>query len=190
MPPLNLYARVRVFVHVCTRDRGCSAHPVFPAPSDQEGKAISSKARAHQAARSRRRVCRCVKFESLPSSSANGSRECAPDDRLRRTIQYSRDVSDGIDRPRRTGCPAFAGHDGGGGARWLVARRRKRRGAPSPGTARYPAAHQLFRARYAESGFVPVQFWVQHPTQGRGPSPIGETRWQTSRSTAKHSMSM
>jgi hypothetical protein len=33
MPPLNLYARVRFFVHVCTRDRGCSAHPVFPAPS-------------------------------------------------------------------------------------------------------------------------------------------------------------
>jgi len=33
MPPLNLYARVRFFVHVCTRDRGCSAHPAFPAPS-------------------------------------------------------------------------------------------------------------------------------------------------------------
>ena len=33
MPPLNLYARVRVFVQFCTRDRGCSAHPVFPAPS-------------------------------------------------------------------------------------------------------------------------------------------------------------
>jgi len=33
LPPLNLYARVRFFVHVCTRDRGCSAHPAFPAPS-------------------------------------------------------------------------------------------------------------------------------------------------------------
>jgi hypothetical protein len=32
--PLNLYARVRFFVHFCTRDRGCSAHPAFPAPSD------------------------------------------------------------------------------------------------------------------------------------------------------------
>jgi len=31
--PLNLYARVRIFLmHNCTRDRGCSAHPVFPAP--------------------------------------------------------------------------------------------------------------------------------------------------------------
>jgi len=48
------------------------------------------------------------------SSSATGSRECAPDDRLQRTIQYSRDVSDRTDRPRRTGCPAFAEHDGGG----------------------------------------------------------------------------
>ena len=33
MLPLNLYARVRNFLHHCTRDRGCSAHPVFPAPS-------------------------------------------------------------------------------------------------------------------------------------------------------------
>jgi hypothetical protein len=32
--PLNLYARVRFAVVSCTRDRGCSAHPVFPAPSD------------------------------------------------------------------------------------------------------------------------------------------------------------
>ena len=29
--PLNLYARVRFAVSICTRDRGCSAHPVFPA---------------------------------------------------------------------------------------------------------------------------------------------------------------
>jgi hypothetical protein len=34
-------------------------------------------------------------------------RNCA----LGRVIQYSRDVNDLIDRPRRTGCPAFAGHD-------------------------------------------------------------------------------
>jgi len=33
MLPLNLYARVRVLCARCTRDRGCSAHPVFPAPS-------------------------------------------------------------------------------------------------------------------------------------------------------------
>jgi hypothetical protein len=32
MPPLHLYARVRLFHPFCTRDRGCSVHPVFPAP--------------------------------------------------------------------------------------------------------------------------------------------------------------
>ena len=35
-------------------------------------------------------------------------RNCA----LGRVIQYSREISFRIDRPRRTGCPAFAGHDG------------------------------------------------------------------------------
>ena len=39
MLPLNLYARVRFLPNNNgTRDRGCSAHPVFPAPSAfQEG---------------------------------------------------------------------------------------------------------------------------------------------------------
>src|SRR6266702_216007 len=45
------------------------------------------------------------------SSSANGSAEWPPDDRLRRTIQYSRDRSERIEQPRRTGSPAFAGDD-------------------------------------------------------------------------------
>ena len=31
--PLDLYARVRTSLCHCTRDRGCSAHPVFPVPS-------------------------------------------------------------------------------------------------------------------------------------------------------------
>ena len=34
MPLLNLYARVRFPFAFCTRDRGCSAHPAFPAPSN------------------------------------------------------------------------------------------------------------------------------------------------------------
>src|ERR1700704_6031947 len=34
LPPLNLYARVRFLFPFCTRDRGRSAHPAFPAPSD------------------------------------------------------------------------------------------------------------------------------------------------------------
>ena len=37
MPPLDLYARVRIFCANCTRDRGCSVHPAFPAPSSFEG---------------------------------------------------------------------------------------------------------------------------------------------------------
>jgi hypothetical protein len=41
MPPLDLYARVRFFVHFCTRDRGCSAHPAFPAPSSLRGREIN-----------------------------------------------------------------------------------------------------------------------------------------------------
>ena len=33
-----LYARVHCYVHNRTRDRGCSAHPAFPAPSDFRGR--------------------------------------------------------------------------------------------------------------------------------------------------------
>jgi hypothetical protein len=37
-------------------------------------------------------------------------RNCA----LGRVIQYSREGTAGAEKPRRTGCPAFAGHDSGG----------------------------------------------------------------------------
>src|SRR6266702_4480789 len=43
LPPLNLYARVRFFAQSCTRDRGCSAHPAFPAPSVLEGGNVPAK---------------------------------------------------------------------------------------------------------------------------------------------------
>ena len=33
VPRLYLYARVRISLHHCTRDRRCSKHPAFPAPS-------------------------------------------------------------------------------------------------------------------------------------------------------------
>src|ERR1051325_4058294 len=49
-----------VCIFVCanrTRDRGCSVHPVFPAPSAQEGGKLSSKPRAQCAAR--RPFCGC-----------------------------------------------------------------------------------------------------------------------------------
>src|SRR6478735_1878312 len=35
-----LYARVRTPCAHCTRDRGCSAHPAFPAPSDFRGREL------------------------------------------------------------------------------------------------------------------------------------------------------
>ncbi len=77
----------------CTRDRGCSKHPAFPAPSLWAEDFC--KPRAYRVARSYSVVItRLV-------------RNCA----LGRVIQYSRGSSEGNDRPRRTGCPAFAGHD-------------------------------------------------------------------------------
>jgi hypothetical protein len=42
---LYLYARVRLYSISCTRDRGCSKHPAFPAPSVFRGKGLC-KARA------------------------------------------------------------------------------------------------------------------------------------------------
>src|SRR3984957_14971614 len=69
------------FAQVCTRDRGCSAHPAFPAPSDWRGREINQYLAQKHAARSRSHV---------PSSlRANGSRECAPDDRLSEAIHLS-----------------------------------------------------------------------------------------------------
>ena len=41
------------FVRNCTRDRGCSVHPVFPAPSVFEGGTSRCKPRANRVARSR-----------------------------------------------------------------------------------------------------------------------------------------
>ena len=64
MPPLNLYARGRFLCATCSRDRGCSVHPVFPAPSDWRSEGLSDKARAHRAARPRSRACCCLIFES------------------------------------------------------------------------------------------------------------------------------
>ena len=51
---LYLYARVRISLHHCTRDRGCSKHPAFPAPS-LEGKG-SCKPRT-QSRREKARSC-------------------------------------------------------------------------------------------------------------------------------------
>jgi hypothetical protein len=57
----------------------------------------------------------CLKSEAAATPGCHhpppGRRNAPPDDRLQRMIQYSRDASDGIERPRRTGYPAFAGYD-------------------------------------------------------------------------------
>jgi hypothetical protein len=50
------------FAQLCTRDRGCSAHPAFSAPSVFEGQR-NAKLGQHRAARLRTHI-RCLKFES------------------------------------------------------------------------------------------------------------------------------
>ncbi len=68
MFPPNLYARVPPFaVCIGTRDRGCSAHPVFPAPSDWRGREVDSKPRAISAARRRN----CIHRHCEPTGRAN-----------------------------------------------------------------------------------------------------------------------
>jgi hypothetical protein len=42
---LYLYARVRFFAQFCTRDRGCSKHPAFPAPSSLRAKRFAKPGR-------------------------------------------------------------------------------------------------------------------------------------------------
>jgi hypothetical protein len=55
---------VGVFVcAICSRDRGCSVHPAFPAPSDQEGKAVFWQTSGRAACEIAKHVC-CLKFES------------------------------------------------------------------------------------------------------------------------------
>jgi hypothetical protein len=78
-----------------TRDRGCSAHPVFPAPSYFRG-TVSCKPRAFGL---RERGVILIHICGHPR---------------RRVTQYSRGGDDRTDRPRRTGSPAFAGNDTSG----------------------------------------------------------------------------
>jgi hypothetical protein len=55
---LYLYARVRTLCAICTRDRGCSKHPAFPAPSVLRERNFS-KPRARSASRERERAFGC-----------------------------------------------------------------------------------------------------------------------------------
>ena len=112
-----------------TRDRGCGAHPVFPAPSHKEGgkliadlgrntsrecKVISTSLRG--AKRRSNPSLRVWRYRLLRFARNDGGwLQCAKSPYRRRprkwTIQYPRESDDGIEKPRRTGCPGFAGHD-------------------------------------------------------------------------------
>jgi hypothetical protein len=74
-----------------------------PRPPIFEGRHISGIARALGVAR----------HENMSAIARSGAALSTVIVRLDRTIQYSRGVSDGIDKPRRTGSPACAGDDGG-----------------------------------------------------------------------------
>jgi hypothetical protein len=75
-----LYARVRFLLRFCTRDRGCSAHPAFPAPSIFGG-TTKRKPRAARAARTRTRICYLNGIKtptaSLPATNAKRLRKGA-----------------------------------------------------------------------------------------------------------------
>jgi hypothetical protein len=62
--------------------RGCRGHPAFPAPSDFFGRTVLHNSGAARRDNVDARL-------APPSCPANGSRECAPDDRLRRGIQHA-----------------------------------------------------------------------------------------------------
>jgi len=53
----NLYARVRILISYCARDRGCGVHPVFPAPSLSSEGGTRCKTRTDHVARMRTDVC-------------------------------------------------------------------------------------------------------------------------------------
>jgi hypothetical protein len=78
------------FAHIRTRDRGCSKHPAFPAPSVSGGEVVG-KTRA------------AMRRDHKLTFSRHHPRM--------RVIQYSRGSSDRTDKPRRTGSPACAGDD-------------------------------------------------------------------------------
>src|SRR5437879_5913533 len=90
-----LYTCARTFCAHCAQDRGCSAHPAFPAPSEfGEGERYLQTSGAM-----RREIAN-------PYSIVIA--------RLDRATQYSRDADDRTEKPRRTGSPAFAEDDSGG----------------------------------------------------------------------------
>ena len=134
----------------CIRGYGCAERPAFPAPSlFFEGDLDAKLGRCSR----RGKAKLCVK--PAPSLRANGSRECAPDDRLREAIQRLTQNSgllrsyaprnDATDIPQRHENPTQKRTPPGGGNRagpscpgaaaavrtmsWRVIRSPERRGA-------------------------------------------------------------
>ncbi|MEH2614956.1 hypothetical protein V1293_007245 [Bradyrhizobium sp. AZCC 1693] len=106
-------------LQACRRLTGGLARPAWrPGLSDSSPhEAVSSSPRlphlisrrANNDANLGRNASRDRRLIFKSSSPANGSRECAPDDRLRRVTQYSRDANNQTDKPRRTGSSGQAG---------------------------------------------------------------------------------
>jgi hypothetical protein len=102
--------RVHTYYQERTRGCGCIGHPAFPAPSSIERD--TKRASARGACRSRARTCVCcLKIESGEVIERTGRRS-PPSSSAKADDPVIRGTSDGTERPRRTGCPAFAGHDG------------------------------------------------------------------------------
>ena len=100
---LYLYARVRFSAHFCTRDRGCSVHPAFPAPSRIRGTSVYANLGRHRAARTRGSCRKCLhtviaseakQSTSIGTTQSNGLLRCARND---------------ADRPRRMDPPHARG---------------------------------------------------------------------------------
>ena len=68
-----------------TRDRGCSKHPVFPAPSDWRGREISGKPRAYHVARMRKLVQPSLRGAKRPRGGGPAYRWRSCGLRLRQT---------------------------------------------------------------------------------------------------------
>src|ERR1700682_2815409 len=82
----------RVLPTLCTRGCGCGGHPAFPPPS--VGRKIHAQL-GRIAPRERGVVSHEYERATFSFVIARG----------KRAIQYSRDVDNGIERPRRTGYP-------------------------------------------------------------------------------------
>jgi hypothetical protein len=125
----------------CTRDRGCSAHPAFPAPSD-------FKARNFLANLGRVAPRERNSMSGLTIIASSNTAVIARHSRRRtaslplaydRATQYSRGGSDNAEKPRRTGSPGQAGRRqsccGGNG----VGRRQRPNRAPAVNISLFPS---------------------------------------------------